>query len=229
MHRLLRRVAPVALAAALFGGLSACGGSDDDSGMHPQARGPVISGHATCAYVATPDECSDSGVPPAYWYLLPQDQPANYHENDTSDFLSQLFLWHLMYHSFYASPFYYDHYVPVSYRTTYVTRYVTTFDRTYSSQESRAAPRATYVSGNGKRRVSGDKLDPNKINPKRNTGGNGSGKTNCFAASTGDPVSGFAKPGGGSRVGGGSRGGSSSRRSGSSSRGSGRSGNGGGC
>jgi hypothetical protein len=233
--RITNKIAGIAIASGmLLLGATACGGGDD-GGYHPPGRGPVIAGVATCAYVVTPAECSDSGVPSTYWYAMPGVQPAGYNENDTSNFVYQMFLWHLMYHAFYGSPGYYDYHVPVSYRTTYVTRYVTTFDRAYSSQETRAQSRSTYVSGNGKKRVSGDKLDSRKVNPKSNSGGSGSGKKGgCLVkpssakvfAQLGGPSS-FARPGGGGRGSSGGRSRSGSKSGSGSSRGSGRSGSGG--
>jgi hypothetical protein len=199
-------IVPVALAM-----LTACGSSDDN--YQPTAWGPTISGQVYCAYMVSPAECAGRpGIP----MLMPATQPVGYYTG-SSDLYAQLFLWHLMYHSWYASPGYYNRYVPTQYRTTYVTKYVTTFDRSYSSQEKSSEGRATYRNSHGKT-VSGNKVNTNKLSPPRNNGGSGS--KNCGLSEM--PKSLFStKGGGGGGFGGGSRGGSSggSRSGGGSSKG----------
>jgi hypothetical protein len=180
---------------------------------------------ATCVYVVDPAECANSGVPANYWYQMPPYQPV--HFDDTgADIWSAMFLWHLMYAPWYASPAYYNTYVPTRYRATYVTQHVTVFDNRYRSMEDRYASRAIYRSGSGKT-VTGNKLDRTKLSTQINTGGNRSGRTSkgngCLvqgglqllgttvADALGPQRISVMRPGGGS--GGGGRSGSSSKTS----------------
>lgn len=187
----------------LAGGLSACG-SDDDQSIRPSAYGPTISGHASCAYVVSPQECATSGVPQAYWYQMPSTQPVGYSDT-SSDLLSQMFLWHMIYQSsWYSQPGYYNTYVPASYRTTYVTQYVTPFNRSYGSRLTSYNSRAKFVDSAGKP-VPPNKVTTTRINtPPRTTSNSGGNRTNgCNYLHATFPEKG--SPGGGS---GGSRGGS---------------------
>lgn len=207
----------------LLGVASACGSDDDD--LRPSAYGPTVTGHATCAWVVSSDECKNSGVPEQYWYQMPQQQPAQYYPDHHDDLISQLFLWHLMYHAWFASPGYYNYYVPSSYRTTYVHNYVTVFDNRYSSQEHTAERNATYKTSSGKT-VRGDQANSKRFTGKNNGGSrsNTNGGCNAFTlplnSDDGTNSIVLARGGGGRSGGGGSHGGGSGSR--------GRSGNSGG-
>lgn len=198
----------------VLGTATACG--SDDENLRPSARGPVVTGHATCAWVVSSDECKNSGVPEQYWYQMPQQQPANYHQDHTWDIISMMFLWHLMYHSWYGAPAYYNSYVPVSYRTTYVTNYVTHFDSTYTSQEKTAEKKATYKTSSGKT-VTGDKVSPKRFTSQNNGGDRNTKACNVFRLDSYDSLI-LAKGGFGGSRGGGSRGGGFGSRGNSGSR-----------
>lgn len=162
-----RSAALVAGTAVLVGALTAC--SDTDDSLRPSAYGPTVAGHASCAYVVSAQECADSGVPAMYWYQMPTQEPAHYHERDTSDWLSMLFLWHLMFEPWYASPAYYGTYVPTRYRSTYITRHVTTFETTYRTTIDAESKKATYKTASGKT-VTGNKVNPRRFSTPNNGG-----------------------------------------------------------
>lgn len=185
IKRLTAMVAALLLAIVM---LAACGSTP--ATYQPTAFGPTVNGQLYCAYMVSPLECSGRpGIP----YQMPLVQPGYYNPSGT-DLLSQLFMWHLMYHAWYGSPSYYNHYVPVAYRTTYVTRYVTTFDTRYSSSERVAQSRATYRGSNG-RTVSGNQVNTGRLAPPRNNGGSG---TKVCGMSYGSAQSILAKGFGGS-------------------------------
>ena len=175
-----------ALVAVGLLGVTGCGSDADD--YQPTAYGPTVGGQAYCAYVVDPAECANSGVNPAYWHQMGTTQPAAYYPNNGTDLISQLFLWHLMYHAWYGSPGYYNNYVPVSYRATYVTKYVTVFDGRYGSQEHSVESNAKYKSAKTGQVVTGNKVKTNQF-----SGGNNPAKPAGNAPKVNDP----AKPGGG--------------------------------
>jgi hypothetical protein len=173
-----RRVAAFTLAALLAAaGLTACG--EDDDTLTPSARGPAnVSGQSTCVYIEVPAECQDSGVPAERWFKAPAEQPAlagnAQHRDESTDFLYQLFMFHVIYSAFFDSPYYVDRYVPAASRTVFV-QHNTTFNNTYRAQEQQNRGRATYRTRSGKT-VPGSKADPKKFAPPKNSGGD-RGKT----------------------------------------------------
>jgi hypothetical protein len=174
----VKKVATLALSGALaLGCLTACGGDDDT--ITPSARGPAnVSGQSTCVYIEAPEECKDSGVPVERWFLAPAEQPAasnaGFHDDGTSSFLMQVFMWHVIYSTWFSSPAYYDHYVPASYRTVYV-QHNTTFINHYSTQIKQNSGKASYRNSKGKP-VPANKVNPKKFAPPKNNGGD-RGKT----------------------------------------------------
>ena len=168
--------------ALIASALTACGSSpSDEESFRPSSFGPTIAGHPSCAYIEVREECKQSGVDPAYWYQMPRTQPANYNQNDTSDVLSALFLYHMIYSSWYSSPGYYDRYVPQASRKTYITN-VRNYDSKYGAQEKAYSSRASYKSPSGTV-VKGDKLDVTKLGTTKNNGGSRS--NNCSMGAPG--------------------------------------------
>lgn len=173
------------IALAVAGALAVCGltacGSDDDT-VAPSARGPAnVSGQSTCVYIEAADECKDSGVPVERWFQAPAEQPAasnaGFHDDGTSTFLMQVFMWHVIYSTWFSSPAYYDRYVPTSYRTAYV-QHNTTFITHYSTQIKQNSGKASYRNSKGKP-VPANKVNAKKFAPPRNNGGDRG--TNCNA------------------------------------------------
>jgi hypothetical protein len=169
--------------ALALGGVTACGSHDDDT-VAPSARGPAnVSGQSTCVYIEVPEECRDSDVPVERWFQAPAEQPAannaGFHDDGTSSFLMQVFMWHVIYSTWFSSPYYVDRYVPRNYRTVYV-QHNTTFVNHYSMQIKRNSGKASYRNSKGKA-VPANKVDPKKFAPPRNSGGDRG--TNCDAIS----------------------------------------------
>lgn len=182
--RAIRSSRPVMGLVAFLGAaaivLTACGSNNQtDDTYRPTSYGPVIAGQPSCAYWETRDECKDSGIDPANWFQMPREQPANYRENDTSDTLSQLFLFHLIYSSWFSSPGYVNTYVPASNRNTY-TSTINNYDKSYGSRAKSYASKAQYRNTSGKV-VTGDKVDPKKLGTTAKNGGD-RGKSGCRSA-----------------------------------------------
>lgn len=163
----IRTPVAVLLAATLAIALAACG--DDDGGLRPDTRGPVnVSGQSTCVYIESPAECDDSGVPAERWFQAPNDQPEQ-RGSDHSSFLMDLWMWHIIYSSFYSSPYYIDNRVPATTRTVYV-QHVHTFDGRYASQIKTYQPRGKYRTNSGKT-VPYSKVNQKKFSAPKNNGG----------------------------------------------------------
>lgn len=182
------------LAAAMLTSLLVACGSDSDDQEAPLTRGPAVStafttpdgrqipaGVATCGYVVTREECSDSGVPEAYWFPIPDDAPSNVTivnqaapATDWSSMMMQMFYFHMMYDMWFSSPFYMRTYVPVAYQSSY-TQHTTRFETTYRTRIDRARPQGKYKGRDGKV-VTGDKVDPKKFTNTKNNGGNAGSK-----------------------------------------------------
>lgn len=171
----------------VLGGAVACG-HDDPEDYRPVAYGE--NGH--CYYVEDPLEVTalyDRGYCQRSWtpFLMP-------------------LLWHQMYYPYYASPAYYNTFVPVATRTVYVT-HSTTFQHTYAADIKRQSSRATYKNSAGKT-VKGNKVSPTKFGGGSRTGGGGGSRSKTCGMSQGGGDLTLVMKGGGS-TGGGSRGGSS--------------------
>lgn len=210
-----RVLSSLLLALAVAAPIVACG-SDDDTATPAAFQS---NGTTYCAWVNTPHECDNSGLPVAP-AAMPMVQPVqtdpNYH------LLEDLFIYHMMYHAFFSSPMYYDSYIGPAWsryphqtnivqinKTTYIHQ-SGTFDRTYKSQESGLASGAKYKTPSGKT------YNGKTVPAKSFSGGSGKNGT----SSTGSGVKGSFGSSGSS----GSKGSSSGRSSGSGfSGGSGRS------
>lgn len=112
-------------------GLVACGGNDKKVAYRPVAFGE----NNQCYYVDNPAEAQmliNQGLCERHW--APTAMPV---------------YWHQMYYPYYASPAYYNTYVPVATRTVYVTN-----QKTWGQQNKTAiaekAKAATYKASNGK-------------------------------------------------------------------------------
>lgn len=162
----LRIPIAVLLAAALTLSAAACG---NDDGVQPNTRGPVnVSGQSTCVYIESPAECDDSGVPAERWFQAPTDQPEQ-RASDHSSFLMDLWMWHIIYSTFYSSPYYIDNRVPVASRTVYV-EHVHTFDSRYAPQIKTNQAKGTYRTRSGKT-VPFSKVKQKKFSAPKNNGG----------------------------------------------------------
>jgi len=168
------RLAAVLAAAVLGSSLLAGCGNDSDNTLTPATRGPVnVSGQSTCVYIEVPAECEDSGVPSDRWFKAPDEQPPasnrGFHDDGHDDLLYQMFMFHVIYSAFYSSPYYVDHYVPVTYRDGYTKRN-TAFGTRYQTQIRDNRSKATYRTASGKT-VPGSKVDPKRFAPPKNAGG----------------------------------------------------------
>lgn len=204
-------IASVALSGLAFGGLTACGASDDDFGGKVPAGYLSIGGETYCGFLVDRDECSDSGIDPAHWVQMPASEPVDHSRSDY-DLMAAMYKWHLMYGPYYDSPAYYNRYIPESQRATYTNVYVTGFTKANQAQLK------TYASKNPSDAIPGAKVaPPAKPFNTKNDGGNRNGTRNC---GMGAPDLFVAElPGKGSGTGGGSGGVKSSTSGGSSSSG----------
>jgi hypothetical protein len=156
--RQLSRIIIIGILALIGMVTTAC--DDDYASARPAAFTSPVDGRQYCAWVNNPHECDGAGLAPAP-FAMPMTQPA-YNDPDHA-LLMGLFTYHLMYHSFYDEPYYYDHYIgPAWHRypgTYYAGRgrpvtvinnsrtYTTTvnnFNSKYSSQESTLSSKAMY-------------------------------------------------------------------------------------
>lgn len=196
------------VAVVLVAQLAACGDSDDDDISAPKERGPQnVSGQSTCVYIDSPAECKDSGVPTERWFEAPDGEPQRSDSN--YDFLMQLFMWQMIYHTWFSSPMYRDTYVVVEHRNSYGDRW-SRFDKSYGSRYKTYEKKAVYTTRSGKT-VTGDKVKTTNFQkpPAPKNGGGDRGKLcNAFTL---DGLTRGGGGGGGSSGGGRSSGGSVSR------------------
>jgi hypothetical protein len=178
-----RAVAAMLVGLVAIAGISAC--SDDDDTAAPAAFTSPVDGKQYCAWINSSHECDQSAYPPMP-FAIPQDQPTQTAGMSNTDYLllGGLFGYAMGHHSYYYSPFYYDHYIHPAYvrypgyvsygyghvptqRITNVNVYKTTVinhaDTKYAAQEKSFAANpkyGTYKTANGKS-ISATKL-PNK-------------------------------------------------------------------
>lgn len=159
----------LAAAAGLVAAVLIAGCGSQQPTYSPTDWGPTYGGVLYCGYVVSPLECTGHpGVP----VLMPLTAPGGYHDgmSNLTDISTALFLWHLTYHDWYASPAYYNRYVPANYRSTYTKVYVLPFDSRYRSAEQSAAPRGVYRDSKGRTvpasKVNLSKLSAPKVTPR---------------------------------------------------------------
>lgn len=147
--KLRTRIAAALGAAALAAGLLAGCGSSDDS-LRPTAYGPTWGGHTYCGWVASPLECTNSGISSMYWHQLVEVEPAGWVWGGPT-LADALFGWRMEYDPWYASSSYYNVYVPSSYRRTYVSTHVILVEHRYTKIIHSAETHAVYKTSSGKK------------------------------------------------------------------------------
>lgn len=173
-----RSFAAFATIGTLVVALAGCGGNKGDDELTPAERGPKnVSGQSTCVYIDSPAECKDSGVPEERWFKASDSEPQRTasQSNADHDFLMQLFLYQMMYHTWYSSPMYTDRYVVVEHRASYRNRW-SSFDRNYSSRYKAYEPKASYRNTRTGKTVPGNKVNSTRFkapSPKNNGGDRG--------------------------------------------------------
>jgi hypothetical protein len=205
-------------------GLTACG-----SDPAPVAQSPVqdgtpapaafvskVDGKTYCAWVNNSHECDDSGYPPAPFAMPTEDPQTNRASYGRDyDLLEDLFLYHVMYHSYFNNPWYYNSFIspawaaypgtyygwgghPVT-RITTVNNYTTTvnkFDSVNAKTETKLQQSAKYTDKATGKTYNGNTVPASKFsgtNAKPNAAGKapaaGSGKSGT-APNAGKPGTG---------------------------------------
>lgn len=199
MTRIRTLLAALLVSALALTGLTGCGGGDVT--YAPAAYGEVIGGIGHCYYVQDPAEVTylyGGGLCPHTWVAT----------------LAPVY-WHERYFSYYDSPAYYTHYVPVGSRTVFISTQ-RTFYSSYRVQISSQSRYASYRGSNG-RTYTGTKVGSTKFGSgssfgsagQRYGGGSrgGSGSGSGYSGRSGSGGSGSRGSGGGfsGGFGGGSR------------------------
>jgi hypothetical protein len=148
----MKRFKVAVLAFALLLGIGACGSSGAGYAV-PTAYG--VTGY--CYYVETPLEVAylyNAGLCPRTWVAWPMPVA-----------------WHNSYYGYYASPRYYQHYAPVSYRTSWVRTqkaYYAPRKSTIKAAQAKAKVAAKKAVTRAKTTVSRPKTNTGVTRPKIN-------------------------------------------------------------